>query len=90
MPPAPESQRVIIQPLTEYRIELENHEAVAIRLLNGAAEIFGFELAEGIDYPLAEEVKAAVFTWTGCEIEMSQVAVTIFPGSQAFRIENYF
>ena len=71
MPPPADSSRVVIQPLTEYRIELEKHEAIAVRLLNGAAEIFGYELAEGIEYPLAEEVRAAVFTWTGCEIEMS-------------------
>jgi hypothetical protein len=70
----PESQRVVIQPLTEYRIELEKGEGVAIRLLNGAAEIFGYELAPGIDYPFTDEVRAAVFTWTGCEIEMSLAA----------------
>ena len=41
------------------------------QLLDGHAEIFGFELVEGKTYLFGFECKAAVFTWQGCAIEMS-------------------
>lgn len=71
MAPPPTPRRVVVQPLQELRIELEADEGVSVRLLNGTAEIFGHELASGLEWPLTNECRAAVFTWTGCEIEMS-------------------
>lgn len=63
-------RRHIIQPLTELRLELENDDAIEVKLLNGTAEIFGLELVQGLEYPLGEEARVAVFSWTGCEVEL--------------------
>ena len=41
------------------------------QLVQGQAEIFGFELAEGKQHLFGFECKAAIFTWKGCVIEMS-------------------
>lgn len=62
---------VQVPPLHELRIELEKGESCSIKLLGGTAEIFGFELSPGFENPLAEECKAAIFTWTGCDLEIS-------------------
>ena len=61
----------ILQALQEYRFELESaKDAIAIRLVSGTAEIFGMELAMDVDYPFGEEARGAVFTWTGCELQI--------------------
>jgi len=68
MAPPPTPRRVVIQPLHEFRIELEKGEAVSIKLLNGTAEIYGHELTPNLEWPLGEEVKVAVYSWTGAEV----------------------
>lgn len=74
-PPTP---RVVqVPPLHELRIELEKGESCSIKLLGGTAEIFGFELLPGFENPLAEECKAAIFTWTGCDLEISLSLIVI-------------
>lgn len=55
----------------EYRFELDENQAISIKLVSGTAECFGLELALDVVYPFGNEVKAAIFTWTGCELEMS-------------------
>jgi polyribonucleotide 5'-hydroxyl-kinase len=55
----------------EFRFELDEQQAIAIKLVSGTAECFGLELAVGVAYPFGSEAKAAIFTWTGCELEMS-------------------
>lgn len=72
----PAARRVVIQPLHELRIELEKHEAVSIKLLNGTAEIFGHELTPNVEWPLGEEVRVAVYSWTGAEV-VSCLASTV-------------
>ncbi|KAI0950043.1 Cleavage polyadenylation factor subunit clp1 [Taiwanofungus camphoratus] len=62
----------VLDPDTEYRFELDPGTSLAIKLLNGHAEIFGAELAEGNTYLFALECKAAIYTWQGCTIEISQ------------------
>ncbi|THG93470.1 hypothetical protein EW026_g7775 [Hermanssonia centrifuga] len=59
----------------EYRFELDPGTSLAIKLVQGHAEIFGAELAEGKTYLFYEECKAAVFTWQGCTIEMSFIVL---------------
>ncbi|KAF8350494.1 Pre-mRNA cleavage complex II protein Clp1-domain-containing protein [Amanita rubescens] len=61
-----------LEPETEYRFELDPGTSLAIKLIEGYAEIFGFELVEGKSYIFGSECKAAVYTWQGCTIEMSQ------------------
>ncbi|KAI0647520.1 hypothetical protein C8Q79DRAFT_959857 [Trametes meyenii] len=60
-----------LQPESEYRFELDPGASLAIKLVNGQAEIFGAELAEGKVYVFGQECKAAVFTWQGCTIEVT-------------------
>ncbi|KAH8106888.1 Pre-mRNA cleavage complex II protein Clp1-domain-containing protein [Cristinia sonorae] len=66
------SQEWTLAAETEYRFELDAGTSLAIKLLRGRAEIFGSELVEGKIYLFYEECKAAVFTWQGCTIEISQ------------------
>ncbi|KII89197.1 hypothetical protein PLICRDRAFT_687666 [Plicaturopsis crispa FD-325 SS-3] len=61
-----------LDPETEYRFELDPGTSLAIKLVRGHAEVFGAELAEGKPYLFGSECKAAVYTWQGCTIEMSQ------------------
>ncbi|KIM79603.1 hypothetical protein PILCRDRAFT_73915 [Piloderma croceum F 1598] len=56
---------------TEYRFELDPGTSLAIKLVQGQAEVFGTELAEGKQYLFGSECKASVFTWQGCVLEIS-------------------
>ncbi|KAJ3517404.1 hypothetical protein NLJ89_g521 [Agrocybe chaxingu] len=69
--PAAEPKKWELEPESEYRFELDPGTSLAIKLVQGHAEIFGFELAEGKVYLFGFECKAAVYTWQGCTIEMS-------------------
>ncbi|EGG05280.1 uncharacterized protein MELLADRAFT_88142 [Melampsora larici-populina 98AG31] len=60
--------------LHEYRFELDPAESISIRLVQGTAELFGFELAVGHDYPFGDEARAAIFSWHGADLEMSKVS----------------
>ncbi|KAI0312374.1 hypothetical protein OF83DRAFT_1278326 [Amylostereum chailletii] len=62
----------VLEPESEYRFELDPKTSLAIKLVYGHAEVFGAELAEGKTYLFAHECKAAVYTWQGCTLEMSQ------------------
>lgn len=48
------------------------HTNLLVKLLSGHAEVFGDELVEGKPYLFGYEARAAIFTWQGCIIEMSQ------------------
>ncbi|KAF5386906.1 hypothetical protein D9615_001595 [Tricholomella constricta] len=61
-----------LEPETEYRFELDPGTSLAIKLVRGHAEVFGAELAEGKQYLFGSECKAAIFTWKGCTVEISQ------------------
>jgi polyribonucleotide 5'-hydroxyl-kinase len=66
----PPSRHITLEKLHEFRFELEKDEAISIRLNGGSAEVFGFELAVGVDYPFGNECRAAVFTFHGAQIEI--------------------
>ncbi|CED82685.1 mRNA cleavage and polyadenylation factor IA/II complex, subunit CLP1 [Phaffia rhodozyma] len=68
---APSSQTWTLEPQSEYRFELEQAEFIAIQLTQGQAEIFGAEIAPNRWYHFMAECKAAVFTWEGCQLEMT-------------------
>ncbi|KAF7311476.1 mRNA cleavage and polyadenylation factor CLP1 [Mycena kentingensis (nom. inval.)] len=65
-------QEWILAPTTEYRFELDPDTSLAVKLLHGDAEVFGAELAVNVIYLFGQECKAAIYTWEGCTIEMSQ------------------
>lgn len=70
----------ILQALQEYRFELESaKDAISIRLVSGTAECFGMELALDVDYPFAEEARGAIFTWSGCELQIGYHSSACMP-----------
>ncbi|KXN91403.1 mRNA cleavage and polyadenylation factor CLP1 [Leucoagaricus sp. SymC.cos] len=71
-PLSPDTQEWVLKPESEYRFELDPDTSLAIKLVRGKAEIFGAELVPGKYYLFGVECKAAVFTWRGCTIEISQ------------------
>lgn len=68
---APPTRHISLPPLHEFRFELEVSESLSITLLQGTAEVFGFELVLGQPHPFSDEVHAAIWTSGGAEIEMS-------------------
>ncbi|KDR73633.1 hypothetical protein GALMADRAFT_251398 [Galerina marginata CBS 339.88] len=68
---APEHKTWELGPESEYRFELDPGTSLAIKLVHGQAEIFGFELAEGKVHLFGYECKAAVYTWRGCVLEVT-------------------
>ncbi|KAJ5746147.1 hypothetical protein N7520_011329 [Penicillium odoratum] len=79
---APPSQ-IALNPGSEWRFEVAFGHIVKVKLLNGTAELFGTELAESQTYTFTG-TKAAIFTWHGCELEISAgetVTTTTVDGS---------
>ncbi|EKM55104.1 uncharacterized protein PHACADRAFT_120096 [Phanerochaete carnosa HHB-10118-sp] len=70
--PAANTREWVLNPESEYRFELEQRTSLAIKLIQGHAEIFGAELVDGKTYIFYGECKAAVFTWQGCTIQICQ------------------
>ncbi|KAJ5159928.1 mRNA cleavage and polyadenylation factor clp1 [Penicillium canariense] len=66
---APPSQ-IALKAGCEWRFEVAFGHIVRVKLLNGTAELFGTELAESQTYTFSG-TKAAIFTWHGCELEIS-------------------
>jgi len=70
---APAPQRRDLAAGCELRIELDKDEACSVKVVNGHAEVFGMELAPGIEYPFSDEARVAVHSFAGCQLEMSRV-----------------
>lgn len=70
----PPVRKVSLPPLHEFRFELDQNESLAITLLQGSAEVFGFELVPGQPHPFGDEARAAVWSAEGAELEMSLVS----------------
>ena len=54
---------------------------ILLQLIQGKAEIFGAELVTGKYYLFGVECKAAVFTWKGGTIEMSELTASTLGSS---------
>ncbi|CAH7685395.1 hypothetical protein PPACK8108_LOCUS19910 [Phakopsora pachyrhizi] len=63
-----------IRALQEYRFELDRDERISIRLLRGTAEIEGLELSSNQTYQLGDELRSSIFSWHGCDLEMSRAS----------------
>lgn len=64
----PEQEReFVLEPLQEFRFEVDTKEKITIKVVAGKAEIFGTELANNVEYNFKGK-KLAVFTWHGCTI----------------------
>jgi polyribonucleotide 5'-hydroxyl-kinase len=82
----PDGRRVTLSALQELRLELDKGEAVTVRLLSGTAEVFGLELVLHADYPFGDEAKVAIFSWRGCDLEIS-LSASLF-GSTSSRVRG--
>lgn len=69
------SRTITLEALQEWRFELDKQEAITVKLSSGTAECFGLELAHQVEYPFGDEARAAIFSWRGCELEMSLLPV---------------
>lgn len=84
----------VLQPQSEYRFELAPNTSIGIKvraffyprptlnrrvqLVNGYAECFGNELATRIVYLFGGECKAAIYTHSGCKIEISVGSISVY------------
>ncbi|GAM21773.1 hypothetical protein SAMD00019534_049480, partial [Acytostelium subglobosum LB1] len=55
----------------EHELRFEVDKEAKLKLTKGTAEYFGTELAVNREYTLCANARGAVFTWSGCELEMS-------------------
>lgn len=72
---SPPTKRLEIPALHEFRFELEIGEALSVTLLQGSAEVFGMELVPGQSHPFSDEVRAAIWSPNGAEVEISLVFI---------------
>ena len=61
--------QTILQPLEEFRFEVVAGAEMTVKLKDGAAEIFGSEMAMHREYRFSG-TQQAVFTWHGCILEV--------------------
>lgn len=66
---------------TEWRFEVAFGQQYSIKLESGLAELFGVELAPKQVYTFSG-YKGAVFTWTGCQIEVTGNAESEYSGEE--------
>jgi len=93
------SRRVQLPPRSEYRIELDSNESVAIRFISNAltghygdAEVFGAPLVAGTQerwYTFGNEAKFAISTWGGAEIEIIGQASTEYMADEPSLFYTY-
>ncbi|KAG1175626.1 hypothetical protein G6F70_003966 [Rhizopus microsporus] len=62
-------REVSLGPDHEFRFEVDFNKKATVKLTKGTAEIFGTELAIGVEYTFSGR-KAAVYTWHGCTLEV--------------------
>ena len=74
-----ESRTETLNPRTEWRFEVSFGQQYHIRLTRGYAELFGVELAANQLYTFSG-CKGAIFTWQGCELEISGNAESEYAG----------
>lgn len=79
--PAQQSRVQDLAARTEWRFEVAFKQSYSIKLLSGNAEIFGTELAPKQPYVLSG-VKGSVFTWQGCQLEITGDAESEYAGQE--------
>lgn len=62
---------VTLEPMQEFRFELEKGCTLTLVLISGAAEICGWELRLGVPYHFSTCIKTALFTFQGCQVKVS-------------------
>ncbi|CAA0406428.1 unnamed protein product [Arabidopsis thaliana] len=69
----PQIRRVKLEKQSELRIELQPTSPLRLRLLDGKAEIFGYELPHEVWITFPPLMTFAVFTWYGATIEIDGI-----------------
>ena len=79
---APQAPRLeTLQPQEEWRFEVAFNQKYNIKLEAGHAELFGVELAPRQTYTFSG-FKGAVFSWQGCQLEISGNAESEYAGQE--------
>ncbi|KAI8060129.1 Pre-mRNA cleavage complex II protein Clp1-domain-containing protein [Gongronella butleri] len=65
----PIARSIDLEPDSEFRFEVDFEAKASIKLVKGTAEIFGTELAQGVEYTFSGR-KAAIYTWHGCTLDV--------------------
>lgn len=73
---------------SELRFEVGFDKLYKIKLLSGFAEVFGTELATNVVNTFSG-VKAAIFTWQGCSLELQGVAESEYVGSETAHMTEW-
>ncbi|KDE02495.1 hypothetical protein MVLG_06947 [Microbotryum lychnidis-dioicae p1A1 Lamole] len=71
-----------LPPNHEFSFELEGTEALSITLLSGLAETFGVELVAHTAHPFSDQVRACVWTPTGCTIQVEGKVESSYVGDE--------
>uniref|UniRef100_UPI00358F4597 polyribonucleotide 5'-hydroxyl-kinase Clp1-like n=1 Tax=Myxine glutinosa TaxID=7769 RepID=UPI00358F4597 len=64
-------QKFRLEKEMELRFEVEPRQPLWLELLSGFAEVFGTELTRNKRYRFDTGAKVAVFTWHGCELQLT-------------------
>ena len=70
-----------LSPRTEWRFEVNFQQRYSIRVISGYAELFGVELVPNQTYSFSG-CKGALFTWQGCQLEISGEAESEYAGQE--------
>ena len=94
------TRRVQLPPRSEYRIELDAGEYVAIRFVSdpisghyGDAEVFGAPIVAGSNerwYTFGNEAKFAITSWGGAELEIYGAASTEYMADEPSHTYTYY
>ena len=57
-----------LEPMQEFRFEVDSKNKLTIKITSGKAEIFGTELATDVEYQFTAK-KLAIFSWHGCKLK---------------------
>jgi polyribonucleotide 5'-hydroxyl-kinase len=76
-----EPRQWTLEPMQEFRFEVDAKNKITIKISSGKAEIFGTELANDIQYHFTAK-KLAIFSWHGCKLESSGKNVVEYIGKE--------
>ena len=70
-----------LEPLQEFRFEVDSKNKIAIKITSGKAEIFVSELETDVEYIFTAK-KVAIFSWHGCKLESAGKNVIEYIGKE--------
>lgn len=76
-----EARQWTLEPMQEFRFEVDSKNKITIKITSGKAEIFGTELANNVEYQFTAR-KMAIFSWHGCNLESFGSNVVEYVGKE--------